>query len=131
MGDGALKPIEKVKVGDSVLAFDQELGELRPDKVTELFEHTVEKYLIINGRLKVTDNHPVYSNGKWVEIGALKVGDKLVSAKGETETITSMKEVKRKVKVYNLEVNPYHTYIAGGIVVHNKDLKCSSVTPVK
>ncbi len=124
MADGSFRPIEKVKVGDNVLAFDEESGELKPDKVTEFFEHTTEKYLIINGRLKVTDNHPVYSNGKWVEAGELKVGDKLVSAKGEAETITSIKEVKRKAKVYNLEVNPYHTYIAGGIVVHNKTDKC-------
>jgi hypothetical protein len=31
-----------------------------------------------------------------------------------------MKVINKKVPVYNLEVNPYHTYVAGGIVTHNK-----------
>ncbi|MFC1704535.1 hypothetical protein ACFL1E_07150 [Candidatus Omnitrophota bacterium] len=34
--------------------------------------------------------------------------------------ITFVKEVREPTEVYNLEVNPYHTYVAGGIVAHNK-----------
>ncbi|MEW6009456.1 MAG: polymorphic toxin-type HINT domain-containing protein [Candidatus Omnitrophota bacterium] len=124
MADGSTKPIEKLKAGDSVLAFDEKTGELKPDSVTEFFHHKADKYLIINKKLKITENHPVYSDGKWVEIGKLKVGDKLVNVKGESIAITSIKEVRRKVDTYNLEVNPYHTYIAGGIVVHNKAKYC-------
>jgi len=120
MADGTLKPIQKIKAGDLVMSFDEKTGQFKEDKVTEFFKHKVDKYLIVNGHLKVTENHPVYSNGEWIEIGKLKIGDKLADYKGKPETITSIKEVKKKVTVYNLEVNPYHTYIAGGILVHNK-----------
>jgi len=120
MADGSTKPIEKVGKGESILAFDEATKELKPDKVKQTFRHKTDQYLIVNGNLRVTENHPVYHNGKWVEIGTLKQGDSLLNSDGKTVPITSMTRVFHKAKVYNLEVNPYHTYIAGGIVVHNK-----------
>ncbi|MDP3142453.1 MAG: Hint domain-containing protein, partial [Candidatus Omnitrophota bacterium] len=74
----------------------------------------------VNGHLNVTSNHIVYSKGKWIEIGKLKIGDSLLNAQGKPEKIASIQVVKGKAKVYNLEVNPYHTYVAGGIVAHNR-----------
>ena len=120
MADGSLMSIEDVGVGDILMAFDEETGELKEDKVSKFFKHEANEYLIINGHLRLTKNHPVYSNGEWVEIGKLKIGDNLISAMGKPEAITSIEEIAEDVSVYNLEVNPYNTYIAGGIVVHNK-----------
>jgi len=122
MADHTTRPIEKVKVGELILAFDETTKTLKEDKVKEFFEHDADEYLIVNGTLRVTANHPVYSNGKWTEIGKLKIGDTLLNAKGKEEPITSIQKIREKAKVYNLEVNPYHTYIAGGIVVHNKKM---------
>jgi len=120
MADGSLKPIENVKVGDALIAFDEKTKTFKEDKVLNFFVHHTNKYLLINDYLKVTANHPVYHDGKWKAIGKLKVGDNILNAKGEPEPIVSMKKIKEKVTVYNLEVNPYHTYVAGGIVAHNK-----------
>lgn len=120
MADGTTKPIQKVRVGDKVIAFDEVTKQLRADTVKKTFRHKTNEYLIINKDLKVTSNHPVYSNGKWVEIGSLKVGDQLLNSDGKSVAITSITRVSHKTRVYNLKVNPYHTYIAGGIVVHNK-----------
>ncbi len=117
--DGTTRPIEKFKVGDKVLAFDAEGKTFKEDTVKQFFEHDADLYLIVNGHLKVTPNHPVYSDGKWVQIGSLKVGDSLLDSEGKPLTIASIQEIQEKVKVYNLEINPYHTYIAGGVVVHN------------
>jgi len=120
MSDGSLKPIENVKVGDAIIAFDEKTGEFKEDKVVEFFVHDTDRYLLINDYLKVTANHPVYHEGKWVEIGNLKVGDNILNSLGQPEAIRSIEEVKEKALVYNFEVNPYHTYVAGGIVAHNK-----------
>jgi len=122
MSDGSTKPIEEVKVGDKILAFDEETKELKEDSVKLFFEHDAQEYLVVNGSIKATVNHPVYSDGKWMELGQLKIGDNLLSGEGRPVKITDIKLVKEPVKVYNLEVNPYHTYIAGGIVAHNKRL---------
>jgi hypothetical protein len=126
MADGSTKLIEDVKVGDMILAYDVDAGKTIEDKVKETFIHDADSYLIVNNDLKATANHPVYSKGKWVEVGTLNIGDTILNYKGAYEEVKSIQEVKADVKVYNLEVNPYHTYIANGYVVHNKTLMQSS-----
>jgi hypothetical protein len=120
MADHTSKPIEEIKAGDEIMAYDEETKHLVKDKVSRFFENTANQYLIINGHLKVTPRHPVYSQNKWVEIGSLKVGDTLFNSEGKEELIKDIKAVSDKVKVYNLEVNPYHTYFADGYLAHNK-----------
>lgn len=120
MADGSQKSIEEVKVGDVVISFDEKTNSFKEDKVSKLFKHKVGKYLIINQRIKVTANHLFYSKGKWVMIGRLKVGDTIFNRQGLSEEITSIEKVFAKAIVYNLEINPYHAYIACGVVAHNK-----------
>ncbi|MFH1360173.1 MAG: Hint domain-containing protein [Candidatus Omnitrophota bacterium] len=118
--DGSQVPIEKIKTGDAVLAYNEDKKETRPDRVTQVFEHDAYEYLVINETLKVTANHPLLANGKWQEAGTLAIGDILLRDTGITETVRSIQTVRKNVKVYNLEVNPLHTYIAQGYIVHNK-----------
>ena len=119
MKDGTTKPIETVKVGDKVLSFDFETKQFKPDKVTKVLKHISDEYWIVNGHWKVTPNHPVYSNGRWTQIGKLKIGDVLFGSDGRAQPIEKIFRIREKVKTYNFEVNPYHTYISGGYVVHN------------
>lgn len=120
LADGRSMPIEQLTVGELVMAYDETAHDLKPDAVKETFIHVVDGYLIVNGHLRVTPNHPVYADGRWVEIGLLRVGDQLVNADGRREPITSIERILEPVTVYNIEVNPYHTYVAGGIIAHNK-----------
>ncbi|MCH7492760.1 S8 family serine peptidase [Patescibacteria group bacterium] len=114
------KPIEEIQVGDIVVAYDEATNSFKEAAVLNFFEHEADNYLIINDNLKVTPNHEVYSNGAWVEIGVLGIGDTLLNNQGEPVTINTINIVDEQVTVYNLEVDTYHTYVAGGIVVHNK-----------
>jgi len=120
LADGSTKDIEAIKVGDTVLAYDQESGKNKSDKVVETFIHEEDNYLLINGRIKATPNHPVFHKGRWVDIGLLNIGDELTKVNGSKETITSIERIEEPVLVYNLEVNPYHTYYADNILAHNK-----------
>lgn len=121
MADGSSKPIERIKTGDIVLAFDEASKQMKPDKVTQIFKHDKEDvFLVVNGHLRVTPIHRVLSKGNWIEIGKLKVGDTLTNAKGEDVAIKTIKVVKKKVDIYNFEVNPCHTYVADGVIVHNR-----------
>lgn len=82
-------------------------------------------YLVINNKLKVTPNHPMYVNGHWEHAGDIKVGDYLMGLNGRVK-VTSIKKVYHRVTVYNLEVSGVgntsigHDYYAEGILVHNK-----------
>ncbi|MBM3251645.1 MAG: hypothetical protein FJZ11_02525 [Candidatus Omnitrophica bacterium] len=129
MADGTTKPIEQIQIGDKVLAFNEKTGDMQEDKVVKLSVHNAKKYLIVNESLKVTPEHPFYSEGKWVEIGSLKIGDKLLKYPGQIQEITSIKEIEEETTVYNLEVEPSHTYFANDLLVHNKGMENVSELP--
>ncbi|MFC1704537.1 right-handed parallel beta-helix repeat-containing protein, partial [Candidatus Omnitrophota bacterium] len=120
MSDGSTKPIEEVQLGDMVLAYDTVAREMKPNKVTELIRHPKENvYYVVNGHLRVTPIHGMLSQGKWVKMGDMRMGDTLTNIKGEDVPIWSIVQVKEWVDIYNLEVEPNHTYVAEGYIVHN------------
>lgn len=125
MADGSWKAIEDIQVGDYILTRDSKFGgRLVPDKVTEVFEHLVNEYLLIThdqGSLKVTGIHPVLVNDAWKNAEDIKIGDKLLTNEGAKVTVRSITPIKteRLVKVYNFKTFAYHTFFADGIYVHN------------
>ncbi|HEX5042516.1 MAG TPA: Hint domain-containing protein [Candidatus Polarisedimenticolaceae bacterium] len=122
MADGTEKPIEEIQVGDMVLAFDEKTGELKPDRVAKVHDPVqAEGYLVVNDKLLLTNVHPVLTPGGWKEIGTLEVGDKLIGVDKKELPIRSMRTVAEKVTVYNFATNPYATYVANGVIVHNKN----------
>jgi hypothetical protein len=127
MADGSTKPIEEIKAGDLVFAYDEASKQMKPDKV-KVVHPVVERdsYLVVNGTIKVTANHRVLSRGEWVEIGQLAVGDTLTAPNGNAVPIEKIEKVEGKVKVYNFAVNPYETYVAHGVIVHNKKHETTS-----
>lgn len=121
MADSTTKAIEEIAVGDMVLAFDEATGELKPDRVSTVHDPVVwDHYFLVNGSLRLTPPHPVLSNGEWVEIGQLEVGDSLTDTVGKAVPIESIEVIKESVTAYNFATNPYQTYVADGIIVHNK-----------
>ncbi len=120
MADGSEKPIESVVVGDSVSSRAGESDPtIRSGAVTQTFEHIVDGYLIIDGFLRVTPEHDVFANGQWMTAGELRVGDSLLGIDNGWKRISSIERRGERVAVYNLSVDTYHTYFAGGVYVHN------------
>jgi hypothetical protein len=128
MGNGKLKNIEEIKVGETVRSYDVNKHNVVNSKVTQVFHHSSKDvsngYLImtIEGghELKVTPNHPLYVNGQWKEAGTLRAGDQLLNESNKKERIIAIKKVIAQIPVFNLEVNQYHDYFAEGVLVHNK-----------
>ncbi|MDD4901980.1 MAG: polymorphic toxin-type HINT domain-containing protein [Patescibacteria group bacterium] len=120
MADRSLKNIEDVKIGDEVLTFTNETARsLVAGKVTKTYVHEVGEYLIINDKLKITPIHRVFLNGQWRMIGEAKVGDWLLDEQGEKVKIAKIEDRRGLFKVYNLTIEPYHTFFAEGFYVHN------------
>jgi len=124
MSDGSSKNIENVMIGDDVTSYDVTNKKLVSAKVSEVFHHVgdemSESYLIINEKLRVTSNHPLFINGKWKQAGDAKIGDNLLSITSLPIPIRSIETVVDTVPTYNLEVDTYHNYFAEGILAHNK-----------
>jgi hypothetical protein len=55
------KDISKIKEGDMVASYNIETGIIEKKEVIETFKHKNDRgYLVINGRIKATGNHPFY-----------------------------------------------------------------------
>ncbi len=126
------KPIEQYRVGDPVTAYDERTGQLTTATVTHLFVKPVGVALVrirAGGRtLVATPNHPILTQRGWVPADRLNMTDMvLVADSGKLlrasivalEMLEPDPTVCPDGQVYNLEVNPHHTYVANGVVVHN------------
>jgi len=124
MADGSYKNIQDVKVGDSIKSLNTSTGEIVNETIMKLYHNTpsemaADYYLVINDIMKVTPNHIIPVNGRWIQIKNAKIGDWLVNEKGQKIYITSIKKVYQRVPTYTFEVSNTHNFFADGILVHN------------
>lgn len=126
MADGTYRNIEDIKVGDNVKSFDEKTDKIVDKKVTNIFHHPAEDmtpyYLIINKCLRITPNHQMYSDGRWLFAGDLKIGDCLFSP-GYNYKIYSIEKIFKMEPTYNFEVDGNHNYFVAlddkDALVHN------------
>jgi predicted phage tail protein len=117
--------IDQLKVGDEVLSFDDR-GAINPGTVLQVHEHKNERvvrYSLWGGTfLDATPNHWVLNQfNAFVEIGTLGNDDCLVDENNHLRPIVNKTDLPNGT-VYNLTVEGHHTFIAGGIRVHNAGL---------
>jgi predicted phage tail protein len=117
--------IDQLKAGDQVLSFDDR-GNIKPGTVLQVHEHENEcvvRYNLWGGTfLDATPNHWVLNQfNAFVEIGTLGNDDCLVDENNHLRPIVSKTDLPNGT-VYNLTVEGHHTFIAGGIRVHNAGL---------
>ncbi len=132
MADGTVRHIEALRPGDTVLAFDPESGTIGPEVVQALHVHGVRPCLElhfegVDGALRVTREHPFLSGNHWLEAGWLQPGAAVVrldptGAAVEKTTLVRSLTTPGLVKVFNLTVGGPHTFFAGDILVHNKNI---------
>lgn len=121
LAGGASKPISEIAVGDKILTRQSDMSpRLVEAKVTNLIRHVSPKYIILNGNLRVTPEHRMYVNGIWKTAGLIERGDMLLGANNVQVPVVAVERVSGISDVYNLEVETYHTYMAGGVYVHNQ-----------
>lgn len=123
MADGKYKNIANIQVGDYVLTRESEnSSKLVKAKVLDVYEHWVNRYLIINDSLEVTYYHRMFVNGEWKTAGEIKLEDKLLNKDNQEVKVESIEKIMKeeKFRVYNLEIEKYQTYFAWGVYVHNK-----------
>ncbi|MBK8229537.1 MAG: hypothetical protein IT349_07570 [Candidatus Eisenbacteria bacterium] len=121
MADGSTKVVEHMEVGDRVLAYNEQTRSMTVSEVVSVHRpYSVRFYYVVNDRISLTQNHPILSRGKWISAGDLRVGDDFQTVSLAATPVFSIEKVEADVLVYNFQV-ALGTYIASGIVVHNKE----------
>jgi len=120
------RPIEEIREGDLVWAWNEETGESELAEVIRVYEReTLEVYTLhvgVGETLETTDEHPFWVVGRgWVEVEDLQVGDILRTYEGQELRLVAVERQERVLRVYNFEVRGLHTYFVGdaSILVHN------------
>ncbi|WP_430858263.1 polymorphic toxin-type HINT domain-containing protein [Clostridium paraputrificum] len=130
--ENGYKEISSIVDGELVLARD-EMTEDIGYKKAKLIQKLAEELVLIkvaNENIQATKDHLFMSDKGWIRAGELKEGDKLLTREEIYRTIENVEKTGyNKGKVYNLEVEDYHTFYISklGILVHNdysiKELK--------
>jgi hypothetical protein len=126
LGNGSRKAIETVEVGDLVLSQREDGGALGAQRVSHIWEHTVQRTLLLNfsdgEQLETTKEHRFHvDDGGFVPAGKLRPGAAL-NTPANNVVLRDAKERNATAPVYNLEVENFHTYFVGDnlVWVHNK-----------
>jgi RHS repeat-associated protein len=119
------QPISELEAGDTVLAYNEELGTTGSYTVTAVWAHEdpVIQHLTIDGeQIATTPDHPFYTEEQgWVAAGHLQVGAQVRTAGGGAGVVESIRFEHRPQLMYNLTVDQAHTYFVGHTqaLVHN------------
>lgn len=119
---GKTAAIETLKEGDEVLAFDED-GKVHLAKITKVHYHAdpqpILKVKFWRGETHITPNHWVLNQyGSFVEMGSLTEHDALVDGMGHLRPVIGAELIGNE-PVWNLTVEPHHTFICDGVRVHN------------
>ncbi len=129
-----LVPIESIKVGDLVLAKNQQTSEIAAKPVTDLVRPDPKPLYRLDltdaggeaEAFHATDDHPWKVEGKgWVDTLNLKPGDRIDTGSGADMVVSALTITGRVETTYNLTIANWHTFLVGedGAVVHNIDCK--------
>ncbi|WP_271223043.1 RHS repeat-associated core domain-containing protein [Streptosporangium carneum] len=137
MADGTVKPIEKVGLGELVVAADPKTGETAAKPVVRLILGDGEKNLVrvtvdtdgdkgaATGQVVATDGHPFWVEDEhaWLTADRLTPGMWLRTGAGTHVRVTAIRKWTTHERVHNFTVADVHTYhvLAGAapVLVHN------------
>ena len=125
--EDGLKPIEQITQGEYVWAWDEDSDQVALRQVVETYVNETTELVhvfVAEEEIVSTRNHPFYSPVKgWTEACRLRAGDILVLVNGDYAVVEKVQHelLESPIKVYNLQVQDYHTYYVGspGALVHN------------
>jgi RHS repeat-associated protein len=123
------KPIGDLKVGDSVLALNQQSGKVESRSVDAVLRHldlVVEKLTIESETLTTTPEHPFFTpEHGWTPAGKLQPGDQVRREDGSYGVVKAVILLANPQTMYNLTVDHDHTFFVGVrlCLVHNVCVK--------
>ena len=122
--ENGYKPIEQIRAGNQVWAYDTKTKQQVKKLVTSVSKKSGKRLVLINtdtDLIQATPDHPFYINERWIKAGDLTTGDSLTLFKGQKKIVKQVSLKDTNVIVYNFEVEDHHNYFINQskILVHN------------
>lgn len=114
--------VEQLRPGDDVvsLKFGTENERVRATVMAVRTTHS-SSCIQLNRRWVVTLSQPVRTSTGWVEAATLKKGDAVMDGYGFLVPIVELEIIDSDLEVFALTIkDPYHNYVANGLLCHNK-----------
>lgn len=124
------KNIDKIKINDKVLSYNEQTNKTEYKSVTKLFIHknmddTLYTFIIGRKKVSASSQHRFYIKKEfsyeWIKAEDIRVGYNLIDDKRNACLITKIKTKIIKTDLYNIEVIDNHNYYVSknNILVHN------------
>ncbi|TWP26813.1 DUF4280 domain-containing protein [Apibacter muscae] len=118
------KVIQNITPGDLVWAKNELNNEVSLKKVLKTFIRETNKLIVLileDDKIKTTEEHPFYTKKGWKEANELSTEDYLLAQDNQWHRIKNKQFLYSYEKVYNFEVEEFHTYFVGieKVLVHN------------
>ena len=132
--DGARK-IQDLRVGDSVLSFDERKGRVEAARVSKVIIGRRADLAVVasrHGAVTCTQDHPFYTaRGHWTKAGELSRSDSVMALGAASlgvipaKCAVTSRKADSPVRVYNIEVEKNHDFFVGpdSILCHNAKTK--------
>lgn len=141
MTDGSVKAIENIEIGDLVVSYNEDSGELIENAVARIvnpFRKVIYEIITDDSTsIKLTADHPLYVDGKgWsaidseaassaykIEVLKLEDGDILIGNSGNKRVskISLLEGIESVTYSLGLTNSQYPSYFANGVLSHNVD----------
>ncbi len=142
MGDGSLKAIETIEVGDTVLAADPVTGEWSNQTVLNQWSYIdhgemVTATLEDGSTTTATDHHKYWidNRGAWVDLEDIQQGDHLLTPNGITTVEKVIEHQTSETLVWELDTTGPDTFTvwtgSSDVLVHNADCEIDADGNVK
>jgi hypothetical protein len=117
---GGMKAASDLKIGDRIIAWDTERSAKAEARIVAVQHHISQDAYMFNETYCFTSVHPVLTPLGWVRAGSMEIGMDLCMGTGAADRVTSIRKLNQLCEVIDITVDPYSTFIAGGLIVHNK-----------
>jgi len=121
------KRIDEIQEGEYILSKDINTGKESYKRVKQVYIKSTDTFIRLNvegEEIRTTPSHLFFTDdGWWKAADNIKAGDKIVDSSGRLREVysTELEKLNEPERIYNLNVEDYHTYFVGksGLLVHN------------
>lgn len=113
-------PVEKLTLGTKIWGFDLEHNAKVLTPLRQIRTHVAPRMLQFPSGLRVTADHPIWTDDSWKQAGDLRPDDVIRRFDGSLKPAGKPHLATQSTRVYDLTVDTPHNFFADGVLVHNK-----------